>query len=117
MDAEGRAASFAEPRAGSWQTWQCEISVRPEKRDEDEISVITWKTAGFTEPGWMEDIETLAQKELGNGVPPAESLPARREIRLAEASVLQPHLLELPSGGEGGVARHPVVVCVIKQHI
>ena len=61
----------------------------------------------------MEDVEALAQKELGDGVPTTKPFPARREVRLPETPVLQTHLLELPSRGKGGVAGSPVLGALI----
>ena len=78
----------------------------------------TWKAAGLAESSRMEDVEALAEKELGNGVPTAEPFPARREVRLPKTPVLQTNLFELPSGGKGGVARGPLILsCLICHHI
>ena len=77
----------------------------------------TWKAAGLAEPRRVEDVETLAEKELGDGVPAAKSFPTRREVRLPETPVLQTHLLELPSRGKGGVAWSPVIGDLVCQHI
>ena len=65
----------------------------------------------------MEDVETLAEKELGDGVPAAKPFPARREVRLPETPVLQTHLLELPSRGEGGIAGSPVLGDLVCHYV
>ena len=77
----------------------------------------TWKAAGLAEPRRVENVETLAQKELGDGVPTSKPFPARREVRLPKTPVLQTHLLELPSRGKGGVAWSPVIGDLVCQHI
>ena len=77
----------------------------------------TWKAAGLAESSRMEDVEALAQKELGNGVPTTKPFSARREVRLPETPVLQTHPLELPSRGEGGVAGRPVLGDLVCHHV